>query len=106
MMHGEFESMKALHETMPDLAPRPIAWGTYDTAEDIHFLLCEFHDMDEDLCSLDTFPKLVADLHKKGGLANRPVRLPRCDLPGTATAGSQLVRHLGRVLLAQPRHHV
>ncbi|KAK8034307.1 hypothetical protein PG993_009302 [Apiospora rasikravindrae] len=66
MMHGEYESMKALHETMPELVPRPIAWGTYYTAKDVHFLLCEFHDMDEGLCSLATFPKLLAELHKKG----------------------------------------
>ncbi|KAK8066273.1 Fructosamine kinase-domain-containing protein [Apiospora hydei] len=66
MMHGEYESMKVLHKTMPELVPNPIAWGTYFTAKDIHFLLCEFHDMDEGPCSLDTLPELLAELHKKG----------------------------------------
>jgi protein-ribulosamine 3-kinase len=28
MVHGEFESMKAIHSLLPDFAPKPIAWGT------------------------------------------------------------------------------
>ncbi|KAK6084468.1 hypothetical protein SCUP234_03257 [Seiridium cupressi] len=66
MMHGEFESMKALNKALPELVPEPIAWGTYSTDEDIHFFLCTFYDMDEELCSLDTFPKMLAELHKRG----------------------------------------
>ncbi|CAJ2513651.1 Uu.00g017700.m01.CDS01 [Anthostomella pinea] len=66
MMHGEYESMKALHETLPDLVPQPIAWGTYETDPDIHFFICTFCDMKEGLCSLDEFPKLVVALHEKG----------------------------------------
>lgn len=66
MMRGEFESMRALHETAPDLALEPIAWGTYATDEDVHFFLCVFYDMDKDLCSLDTFPAMLAGLHRRG----------------------------------------
>ncbi|KAK4182678.1 Fructosamine kinase-domain-containing protein [Podospora australis] len=66
MMHGEFESMTALHGAMPELAPKPLSWGTYESDPNIHFFLCEFVDMDDgQLCSLDTFPKLMAKLHRK-----------------------------------------
>jgi fructosamine-3-kinase len=70
MMHGEYESMKALNKSMPELVPAPIAWGTYETDPNIHFFLCTFYDMDEGLCSLDTFPKLVAELHTRGTSPN------------------------------------
>lgn len=66
MMRGEFASMRALHETAPDMAPKPITWGTYRTTEDVHFFLCAFHAMDAELCSLDTFPEMLAGLHRRG----------------------------------------
>lgn len=28
IMCRKFESIKALHETLPDLVPKPISWGT------------------------------------------------------------------------------
>ncbi|EEY18491.1 conserved hypothetical protein [Verticillium alfalfae VaMs.102] len=66
MVNGEFISMSALHSTLPELAPKPISWGTYKSNDNIHFFLCDFHEMDDQLCSLETFPKLVAELHTKG----------------------------------------
>ncbi|PNH44580.1 hypothetical protein VD0004_g3159 [Verticillium dahliae] len=66
MVNGEFVSMSALHSTLPELAPKPISWGTYKSNDNIHFFLCDFHEMDDQLCSLETFPKLVAELHTKG----------------------------------------
>ncbi|KAK8136215.1 Fructosamine/Ketosamine-3-kinase [Apiospora sp. TS-2023a] len=66
MMHGEYESMKCLNQALPELVPFPIAWGTYETDPGIHFFICTFYDMDEELCSLDTFPRLIAELHKQG----------------------------------------
>ena len=41
---------------MPEIAPKPIAWGTYESDGNTHFFLRDFHDMDDQLCSLDTFP--------------------------------------------------
>lgn len=49
MMNGEFESMAAIHSLVPDLAPKPIAWGTYQTVPDTHFFLCEYREMTEEL---------------------------------------------------------
>ena len=42
MMHGEFESMSAVHALLPDFVPKPIAWGIYETILDTHFFLCDF----------------------------------------------------------------
>lgn len=41
---------------MPKLTPKPLAWGTYESDDNIHFFLCSFHKMDGKLCSLETFP--------------------------------------------------
>lgn len=51
---------------MPELTPKPLSWGTYDSERSIHFFLCSFHRMDDQLCSLETFPKLIAELHTRG----------------------------------------
>ncbi|PGH08852.1 hypothetical protein AJ79_05857 [Helicocarpus griseus UAMH5409] len=48
MVHGEFESMKAIYTIIPDFVPKPIAWGTYNSNPDMHFLLCEFREMSPD----------------------------------------------------------
>lgn len=34
--------MKEIHKVIPDSVPRPIGWGTYEVANDLHFFLCEF----------------------------------------------------------------
>lgn len=65
MMNGEFMSMTRLNEAVPDFTPTPFAWGTYESDDSIHFFLCSFHNMNDQLCSLETFPRLVAELHTK-----------------------------------------
>lgn len=42
MMHGEFESMSTLYIIVPDFVPRPLAWGSYQNMEEVHFFLCDF----------------------------------------------------------------
>lgn len=68
--------MKALHVTLPALVPKPIAWGTYRTDENVHFFLCTFCDMSNELCSLDTFPKMLAELHQEGVSPNGKFGFP------------------------------
>jgi protein-ribulosamine 3-kinase len=63
MVHGEFESMKAIHAVSPDFVPKPIAWGTYKTIPDTHFFLCEFREMMEDMPDPHKFTARLADLH-------------------------------------------
>ncbi|KAL8643144.1 MAG: hypothetical protein Q9226_008426 [Calogaya cf. arnoldii] len=70
MVSGEYESMKALHSTSPDLTPEPIAWGSFAQADHVYFFLCEFIDMTDDLPDVETSMKMLADLHKKSSSPN------------------------------------
>ncbi|KAF2831012.1 hypothetical protein CC86DRAFT_377933 [Ophiobolus disseminans] len=63
MSHGEFEGIKALHQVVPKGVPRPVAWGTYKSNPNIHFYLCDFVDMIEDLPDVPKFCALLAKLH-------------------------------------------
>ncbi|RKK89758.1 hypothetical protein BFJ68_g16633 [Fusarium oxysporum] len=64
MMSGEFESMSLLYLITPDFVPKPHAWGTYQSLPNLHFFLCDFHDMTEELPEIETFTSNVARLHK------------------------------------------
>ncbi|KAB8274971.1 Fructosamine/Ketosamine-3-kinase [Aspergillus minisclerotigenes] len=64
MVHGEFESMKAIYALLPDFAPRPIAWGTYKVKPDIHFFLCEYREMTHDMPDPHKFTVRLAALHQ------------------------------------------
>lgn len=63
MVNGEFESMSAIHSLLPDFAPEPLAWGTYETVPDTHFFLCEFRDMSDELPDPLKFTARLAALH-------------------------------------------
>ncbi|KAJ8132029.1 hypothetical protein O1611_g1596 [Lasiodiplodia mahajangana] len=62
---GEYHSMKALWDIMPELVVRPYGYGAYEKMEDIHFFLCSFHELSEGTPSIDDFPALVAELHQR-----------------------------------------
>lgn len=64
MMHGEFESMSAIHTLLPDFAPKPIAWGTYKTIPDTHFFLCDFREMIDEMPDPHKFTARLAALHQ------------------------------------------
>lgn len=70
MLSGEFASMSALHDTMPDLARKPYGWGTYASDPDTHFFVCAFHEMTGDIPDVQTFPAKVAELHMKATAPN------------------------------------
>ncbi|KAJ8122161.1 hypothetical protein ONZ43_g1576 [Nemania bipapillata] len=62
---GEYQSMKTLWTAMPELFVRPYGFGTYEEMKDVHFFLCSFHDMHDDVPSPSDFPALVAKLHRE-----------------------------------------
>lgn len=64
MLHGEFESMKAIHTLLPDFAPTPIAWGTYSTIPDTHFFLCQYREMIDEMPDPHKFTTHLAKLHE------------------------------------------
>ncbi|KAL8375679.1 hypothetical protein RB595_006998 [Gaeumannomyces hyphopodioides] len=64
MVSGEFASMTAAHQVVPEFVPKPLAWGAYDTVPDAHFFLCEFRDMVDDMPDPHKFGSLLARLHQ------------------------------------------
>ncbi|KAK7755536.1 hypothetical protein SLS62_002470 [Diatrype stigma] len=70
MVSSEFQSMQALYRVMPELVAEPIAWGSYVAEPDAHFFLCRFCALTGEIPSLrdddDDFPRLIAELHKRG----------------------------------------
>jgi fructosamine-3-kinase len=65
IVHGEFESMSAIHRVLPRFVPKPIAYGTYSTDPDTHFFICEFRDMTKDMPDPDQFAAALSTLHQK-----------------------------------------
>jgi protein-ribulosamine 3-kinase len=70
MMNAEFESMSAIYALLPDFAPKPIAWGTYETVPDTHFFLCEYREMTEELPDAHKFTARLAALHQNSKSPN------------------------------------
>lgn len=64
MVHSEFESMKAIHALTPDFAPRPIAWGRFESLPETHFFLCEFRKMNDTMPDPGAFASRLARLHQ------------------------------------------
>ncbi len=64
MMHGEFESMQAIHSVTPDFVPKPIAWGTFKSDPNLHFFLCEYVDMNGELPDIYQFSRKLAAMHQ------------------------------------------
>lgn len=62
MVSGEFSSMTALHKTIPDATPEPVGWGTYASNPNVHFFICRFIDMIDEvpgLYFLDLFTPFI-----------------------------------------------
>ncbi len=70
MVHGEFESMKAIYTLLPEFAPKPIAWGTYKTVPDTHFFLCEYREMIDEMPDPHKFTAHLAALHQNSKSPN------------------------------------
>lgn len=49
MVHSEYTSMALIYRLQPRLAPQPLAWGSYVSVPNVHFLLCEFRPMKEEV---------------------------------------------------------
>ena len=75
-MSGEFASMSALHSVLPEIVPRPIAWDTYASEPNVHFFLCAFHEMTDDVPDIQKLPAKVAELHEKGVSPNGKYGFP------------------------------
>ncbi|KAH7324679.1 Fructosamine kinase-domain-containing protein [Stachybotrys elegans] len=63
LIRGSFEAERAAHQFIPELVPRPIAWGTYVAKPDIHFYLAEFVDMYDEIINAKDWASAVSSLH-------------------------------------------
>ncbi|KAI0016136.1 Fructosamine kinase-domain-containing protein [Xylariomycetidae sp. FL0641] len=66
LVFGEFHAMKTLWDVMPEMVARPYGYGTYEKMDDVHFFLCAFHELTDDIPDIDDFPAMVAELHRRG----------------------------------------
>lgn len=64
-MEGSFAAESALDFAIPEHAPKPLAWGSYKSLPDIHFYMCDFVDMLDEVPSARAWPETVANLHLK-----------------------------------------
>ncbi|VUC26634.1 unnamed protein product [Clonostachys rosea] len=62
MVHGEYESMRLIHESVPKFSPMPLAWGPCADPTK-HFILFTFHELSEGLPPIPQFVNAVAQLH-------------------------------------------
>lgn len=65
MMHGEFESLKALNGVLSDFAPEPYAWGQFNSKPDTCFLLTQFREVGNQPPNPVRFTARLAELHKQ-----------------------------------------
>ncbi|TGJ85441.1 hypothetical protein E0Z10_g3295 [Xylaria hypoxylon] len=65
MLKGAFEAENALYEFVPEYVPRPVSFGTYMTRSDLHFYICEFVDMVDEVPSPAAWAGAAAALHKR-----------------------------------------
>lgn len=72
MVMSEFESLRTMHQIIPEFVPTPIAWGSYETVPDTHFILCQFRDMtDPDtMPDPEKFGALLSKLHRESESPN------------------------------------
>jgi protein-ribulosamine 3-kinase len=57
--------MKAIFQATSGSVPTSIAVATYASDRDVHFLLCSFVDMTDDVADIETLPEKLAELHMK-----------------------------------------
>ena len=126
MFEGEFESLRAIYETSPAFAPKPLAWGSYqdEQGSETFFLLEEFRHIGDQvggICQILSYAgKHPADDRKacrphqahKGArrspppipVTQRQIRVPRQDLPRNHRAACGRVdRLLGHTLWSAPQ---
>ena len=76
MVSGEFISMTHLHQVIPASTPTPIAWGTYASNAEIHFFLCHFIDVIDEVPDIENFTTNVAELHANSSSPNGKYGFP------------------------------
>lgn len=65
MTQGEYRSMLEIYSVTPRFAPKPLTWGTFKSNPNLHFFLCDFITMDNQLPEISKFAESLAELHRE-----------------------------------------
>ena len=66
MVRMEYRCTKLLRSIIPEMVAEPLAWGAYKSSPDTYFFACRYRHLSGDIPSPSDFPRLVAQLHKRG----------------------------------------
>ena len=64
MMEGAFAAETAIYSAIPEHTPKPLAWGTYKSQPDVHFYICDFVDMLDNVPDPRSWGETIARLHQ------------------------------------------
>lgn len=62
-LRGEFEATRQMSTIAPDFCPSPIARGTFNSDSNLHFYICNFHELYTGVPEPDSFCEKLARLH-------------------------------------------
>ncbi|KAK7953381.1 hypothetical protein PG996_014272 [Apiospora saccharicola] len=63
MMEGTYMSEKLIHSFIPEHVPAPLAFGSYESLPNMHYYICDYGDMTDDLPDPARFGQTFAKLH-------------------------------------------
>ena len=66
MLTGEYVSMSEMYKVWPKFVPIPVGCGTYASNPNVHFFLCEFIPMTDEVPEIQSFTQTLAELHSGG----------------------------------------
>jgi len=98
MLRSEYEGVNALYRIVPELVPRPIAWGAYMSKPDTFFFLADFIPMLEELPDPETFCTMLARLHRDSIPLSPNGKFGFHHLQWDYATRRDVVRYLGRKL--------
>lgn len=64
-MQSCFKTESAIHEYAPEYVPNPIAWGSYKSDKNAHFLLAEFVEMKDQVPAPEAYVAGLVALHSR-----------------------------------------
>ncbi|ERF71821.1 hypothetical protein EPUS_01736 [Endocarpon pusillum Z07020] len=65
MAEAEFEGTAAVHAALPRNTSGAIGWGTYESDPNKHFLLLDFHDIEDEMPHTSELVSVIAKLHQE-----------------------------------------
>ena len=99
MLLAEFESMKAMHNQLPEFVPKPITWDSYDSIPETYFLHCEYREMILEMHDPHKFAARLSALHQTNKSPNGKLGFHVTTYPGNLPQFTGWKNRLGGLLL-------